>query len=176
MKWMLFIGGAIVVLVALVVVVGALLPRDHVATVTARIPAPPVDVWRTISTPERFPEWRTDVSRVELLPPGPHGPSWREHSRNGAITMMVDVAEPPAHLVGRIADEHLPFGGYWDYRIEADGPGASRVTVTEHGFVTNPLFRFMSRFIIGHTATLDQYLRALGKKYGSDAAPTVIAG
>jgi len=42
--------------------------------------------------------------------------------------------------------------------------------------VTNPLFRFMSRFIIGHTATLDQYLRALGKKYGSDAAPTVIAG
>jgi len=29
--------------------------------------------------------------------------------------------------------------------------------------VTNVVFRFMSRFVIGHTATIDAYLRALEK-------------
>jgi len=175
MKWLLIIGGAVVGLVVLVVIIGALLPRDHVATVTARIPAPPDDVWHALTTPEAFPQWRPQVARVEMLPPGPNGPSWREHSRNGAITMVVDAAEPPRHLVGRIADEKLPFGGYWDYRIEPDGVGASIVTISEHGWVSNPLFRFVSRFIMGHTATLAEYLRALGKKYGADTTPTVVA-
>ena len=40
--------------------------------------------------------------------------------------------------------------------------------ITEDGEVYNPVFRFMSRFIIGHAATLDQYLTALGKRLGVD--------
>ncbi|HEY1586619.1 MAG TPA: SRPBCC family protein [Polyangia bacterium] len=175
MKWLLIVGAALVAVIAVVVIVGALLPRDHVATMTARIPAPPEAVWAAITDPSQFPQWRRDVQRVELLPPSPNGPSWREFSRNGAITMVVDVSEPPRHLVGRIADEHLPFGGYWDYRIEPDGAEASKVTVAEHGSVYNPVFRFVSRFIMGHTATIDAYLRALGKRFGGDAEPTAVA-
>ena len=38
--------------------------------------------------------------------------------------------------------------------------------VTEHGEVYNPLFRFVSKFIIGHHTSLEQYLRALGQKLG----------
>lgn len=173
MKWLVIIGGAVAGLAALVIIVGAFLPRDHVATVAARILAPPDEVWRTITTPEEFPRWRPDVARVDMLAPGPNGPSWREHSRHGAITMVVDVAEPPHHLIARIADDHLPFGGYWDYRVEPDGAGASRVTVSEHGWVSNPLFRFVSRYVMGHTGSLEQYLRALGKKYGAETTPTV---
>jgi uncharacterized protein YndB with AHSA1/START domain len=175
MKWLLIVGGVIVIAVLLVVVIGALLPRDHVATMTARIPAPPEDVWHTVTTPDAFPQWRREITRVEMLPATNNGPSWREHSSNGAITMVVDVAEPPRHLVGRIADDKLPFGGYWDYRIQPDGAHASVVTISEHGWVSNPLFRFVSRFVMGHTATIDQYLRSLGRKFGTDVSPTVVA-
>jgi hypothetical protein len=41
------------------------------------------------------------------------------------------------------------------------------LTITEHGEVYNPLFRFVSRFIMGQTATLDAYLKALNANLGS---------
>ena len=41
MKWIAIAAGVVVALIVLVVVIGSLLPRDHVATVSARIAAPP---------------------------------------------------------------------------------------------------------------------------------------
>lgn len=175
MRVALIIAAILFGLGAAVVAVGALLPRDHVATMTAPITAAPDAVWMAITTPADFPRWRRDVQRVELLPPTPTGPSWREYSNNGALTMVVDIADPPRHLVTRIADEGLPFGGRWEYRIESDGAVGSKVTITEHGSVYNPLFRFISRFVMGHTATIESYLRALGKRFGSEPAPAVVA-
>jgi uncharacterized protein YndB with AHSA1/START domain len=106
----------------MVVVIGAMLPRDHVAAVTAEIAAPPDSVWKAISSPMDFPIWRSDVSSVDQLSAGPHGPSWREHGRNGTISYAVDVLEPPRRLVGRIADTTLAFGGSWEYLPNFDGP------------------------------------------------------
>jgi uncharacterized protein YndB with AHSA1/START domain len=174
MRWVLIIGLGLVALIAVIAIVGALLPRDHVVTLRARIAATPDAVWETITTPTAFPSWRSDLQKVEMLAPGEKGPSWREHSRHGVITMVVDVSEPPRHLIGRIADKDLPFGGLWDYRIEPDGAGASRVTITERGSVYNPVFRFVSRFIMGHTATLDGYLRALGRRFGEEPTPVAV--
>ncbi|HMA23731.1 MAG TPA: hypothetical protein VKP00_07045, partial [Gemmatimonadaceae bacterium] len=53
-------------------------------------------------------------------------------------------------------------------------PSASRVTIVERGSVYNPLFRFVSRFFMGHTATIDAYLRALGKRFGEEPVPVVV--
>jgi hypothetical protein len=141
MKWLLIIAGAVVVLIVVVVLIGALLPRDHVATRSARIPAPPDALWHTIADPGAFPEWRD------------------EHA------MAIDASEPPRRLVRGIADVTLPFGGTWEYLVEPDGDAASRVTITERGSVYNPVFRFVSRFVMGHTATLDAYLKALDSKF-----------
>jgi uncharacterized protein YndB with AHSA1/START domain len=176
MRLALLILGSLAAIVALIAIIGALLPRDHVATLTARIAAPPPAVWTAISDPASFPTWRHDVTKVEMLPASPTGPSWREYSRHGAITMVVDVAEPPRKMIGRIADEGLPYGGKWIYEIAPDGDSASRVTITEAGSVYNPIFRFVSRFIMGHTASIDAYLRALGRHFGAEPTPTVIAG
>jgi len=41
--------------------------------------------------------------------------------------------------------------------------------------VSNPLFRFVSRFIMGQTSSMEAYLRSLSKHFGSEAAPTVVA-
>ena len=176
MKIALIIVAGIAAVIALIAIIGALLPRDHVATLTARIAAPPAAIWDAITDAASFPKWRGDVTKVDLLPATATGPSWREHSRHGAITMVVDVADPPRRLVGRIADEGLPFGGRWIYEIEPDGDSASRVTITEAGSVYNPIFRFVSRFIMGHTASIDGYLRALGRRFGAEPTPIVVTG
>jgi hypothetical protein len=67
-------------------------------------------------------------------------------------------------MVTRIADKTLTFGGAWTYELSPQG-GGTRLVITEHGEVYNPLFRFMSRFVFGHTATLDRYLADLGRVF-----------
>ena len=175
MKWVLAGVGVIVVLVAAVAVVGMLLPRDHVVARAARIAAPPDSVWRLLTTPAEFPTWRTGLTAVELLPAGQYLAMWREQSRSGSIAMAIEAQDPPRRLVTRIADTTLAFGGSWEFDVAADGAEASRVTITERGSVYNPIFRFVSRYVMGHTATIDVYLRALGHHYGQDVAPASVA-
>jgi uncharacterized protein YndB with AHSA1/START domain len=173
MRSVFIIAGILVGLVVVIAIVGALLPRNHVASMTATIPAPPDAVWAAVTKVEAFPTWRGDVQRVEIVSQPSAPKSWREHSRHGPVTMAIDATEPPRRLVVRIADEDLPFGGGWEYVITPDAGDAmrSRVTITERGFVSNPIFRFVSRFVMGHHASLDSYLRALGQKFGTNVTP-----
>ena len=68
----------------------------------------------------------------------------------------------PRRLVTRVIDG-LPYGGSWTIDLVPEGEG-TRVTITENGEVYNPVFRFVSRFVIGHTATIDKYLAELGAR------------
>jgi uncharacterized protein YndB with AHSA1/START domain len=170
MRWLMILLAAVAGLVVLVVLTGMLLPREHTARSHASIPAPPDAVWRALTDVESFPSWRRDVSRVEPLPPSNGRRMWREIGTNGTITFEEVLAETPRRLIARIADPSLPFGGTWTYDVAPDGTG-SRVTIREDGVVHNPVFRFMSRFIFGHHATQEAYLRALGRKFGYDATP-----
>jgi len=86
---------------------------------------------------------------------------WRETDSSGdAITYERVETIAGARIVNRIADPKLPFGGSWTYQIEPIGSG-TELTITENGEVYNPLFRFVSRFIMGHTATIEKYQRDL---------------
>jgi hypothetical protein len=174
MKWAAIAVGVVVGLIVLVAVIGSMLPRDHVAAMSARIAASPDVVWAALTDRAALPTWRRDVKRVELLPDASAGPSWREHGSD-AITYVADVQDAPRRLVARIADKNLPYGGTWEYRIEPDGGAGSTVTVIERGSVYNPIFRFISRFFMGHTSTIDSFLRALGRKFGTEPTPTVVA-
>ena len=44
--------------------------------------------------------------------------------------------------------------------LEESG-GKTKVTITENGEVYNPIFRFVSKFIIGYSATANRYLADL---------------
>jgi hypothetical protein len=164
---------ALLAIVALVTAAGLALPRDHRTARTATIARPPDEVWRAMRDLEGATRWRGGLARVEMLEREP--PRWKEHSRHGVITFVLDEESPPAagragRMITRIADDTLPFGGRWIHVIAADADG-TRVTVTEDGFVSNPLFRFLSRFVFGHATTLEQYLRDLGRHLGVTATP-----
>jgi uncharacterized protein YndB with AHSA1/START domain len=169
-KWAAIIVGALALVVALVAGIGAMLPVGHLASRRVRLKAAPEDVWRSITTIEAFPSWRSEVARVERLPDREGQPVWREHGAHGAITFEQSEAISPRRLVSRIADPDLPFGGTWTYEITPEA-GGSAVTITERGEVRNVAFRFMSRFVFGHATTIEGYLRALGKKHGEVVVP-----
>jgi hypothetical protein len=151
----------LIVLVLIVVAVGYALPVGHVASSQATLGQTPDAVFATLSDVAHFPDWRADVSRVDVL--SSHPLRWREHGKNGDITFVIVESVRPLHLLTKIDDASLPFGGSWSYDLVPNGSGTT-VTITERGEVYNPVFRFMSRFVFGHTATMEGFLAALAKR------------
>jgi uncharacterized protein YndB with AHSA1/START domain len=166
---------ALVAAVIVILAVGATLPVEHVASASGVYARPPQEVWDAITGFERFPEWRTGIDRVEprTFPDGASG--WVEDGANGPIPLAIDAQEPLERLELRIASDQLPFGGTWTYELTPEGSG-TRLRITEDGRVTNLLFRFMSRFVFGHTATMETYLTDLGAHFGEQTTPRVEGG
>lgn len=167
LRWAVLAGGGLVAVALLVFLVGALLPVGHTASVRADVPAPPDTVWAAIADFASHPAWRDGVERMERRPDHEGKPVWREVSSFGTLDMLVEEAVPGRLLVTRIVGDGQPFGGSWTFRLEPAGEG-TRVTVTEDGEVYNAFFRFMSRFVFGHYATLESYLRSLGRRFDAE--------
>lgn len=168
MRSVIVLLGMLVVLLVVIVVVGALLPKSHSVHSMAHYEKPPDIVWATISDYKAYPQWRSDVRSVDVLPPNDGKPSWREHGSNGDIAYEMVEARPPMRLVTRIADPKLPFGGTWEYSLTPAPGGGSYLTITENGEVYNPVFRFVSKFVMGEHTSLNRYLRSLGRKFGEN--------
>jgi hypothetical protein len=129
----------LVLIIGAVAVVGWSLPVAHVASASATVAKPPDAVYSIVADLNAYPQW------------------W---SGDPQVKSEVVEARAPSRLVTRIADPEQPFGGTWTFEIVPDGTG-SRVTITENGEVYNPVFRFMSRFVLGRTATMESFLDAL---------------
>jgi hypothetical protein len=158
MKWLLYGGMAVVIILAIVVLIGAALPKEHVVSRKIVLRASVADVFALIAGPS---DWRG--MKYELLTESPL--KWRETDSSGsAITYERAETSASKRIVNRIADPKLPFGGSWTYEIEAVASG-SEVTITENGEVYNPIFRFVSKFIMGHAATIEKYQRDLAAHF-----------
>lgn len=163
MKYALYVLGALGALSLMVVVVGMMLPVKHTATREITMKQSPATVFALINDPARAPSWRSKVTKVEMLPDRNGHRVFRETGDDGTILYEVDSVIPNQRLVTRIADPSLPFGGKWTYQLEPRGDSTT-LRITEDGAVYNPVFRFVSRFIMGHHVTMDAYLRDLGRR------------
>ena len=127
MKWILLGVAVIVVVVAIITIVGAMLPKKHIASRKARFRQPPALIWEVISGP---PTWRPDIRSFEELPDRDGHKVWVEVDKHGqSITFERVEARPPVSMVTRIADPKLPFGGSWTHEISAVD-GGSEVVIT----------------------------------------------
>ena len=165
-KWMLrFLLVVFVLLGAAfvgVAIIGANLPQKHIVTRRVLLNQPPDVVWKLITDP---PDWRPEIRSFKELALRKGHRLWQETDQHGQTIRYEEVeAMPNRRLVTRIADPKLPFGGTWTYEIEPTAQGTA-LTITENGDVYNPFFRFVSKYVIGHTATLDAYTQALKAKF-----------
>lgn len=143
MKWLLMGAGTLLAVVGLIALAGYFLPVAHVASRSADFKHPPDAVFALVSDLANYSTW------------------WPE---NGTKVEVVE-AVPPSRLVTRIVGE-TAFGGTWTLDIQPT-PTGSRLTITERGEVYNPVFRVLSRFVFGHTSTMESCLAAAGKRLAS---------
>ncbi|MFQ5605594.1 MAG: SRPBCC family protein [bacterium] len=168
MKWLFIIVGGLVGLVAIVALIGAMLPKGHVAKRSAKYKQSAEAIWTTITDFASAPSWRTELQSVAQLPDRNGHAVWLERSKHGPMPYEVTVIEPPQKMVTKIISDDLPFGGTWTYEIQ-DLEQTCVLTITEEGEIYNPIFRFLARFIFGYHATMESYLKALGKKFGEES-------
>jgi hypothetical protein len=139
MKWILIAIAGLATLVALAAIIGAMLPRNHVASRSLTLRRPPQEIWRVIM-----------------------------HA-TAASSVPVDLVEsdPPRRQVTRVKDTEKNFGGTWTITITPTATGGT-LTITEEGWVGNPIFRFVSRYVMGHYATIDGMLKDVAKRFNED--------
>jgi uncharacterized protein YndB with AHSA1/START domain len=163
MKWLFLAVAIVAVIVGVAALVGASLPRDHVARRSLHVRRPPADVWTLVADVAQAPAWRADVRRIERAPDREGRQVWIEHGSNGPMTFEILESVPPHRFVTRMVDSTM-FGGTWTFAIEPAADG-STLTVSENGWVANPLFRIMSTYVFGHYATIDAYLANVAKHF-----------
>jgi len=156
--------------IGVVFLIGWRLPQSHEASVEREYAAAPERVFHEISTPREYPRWRSGVQKVDILPDsGDRLQRFREYALGDEVTYVIEEKVPGQRFVTTIDDEDLPYGGSWIFELAPSATG-TRLRITEAGEVYNPFFRFVSRFIMGHTRGLETYHDDLGKRLGG--APT----
>ena len=154
-----------VLLAGVMALIGSRLPRTHSASRSIFLHQTPQQVYAVARDFASAPTWRADVKRIDVETRPNGRVHFREQGGNGTVNYELAEDVPAARMVTRILDTDLGYSGKWTYVFTAEN-GGTRLTITEDGEVSNVIFRFMSRYIFGSTATLDSYLTSLAKHFG----------
>jgi uncharacterized membrane protein len=164
------IAGFVVLSVLLMALIGSFLPKEHSATRSVLLHKSPESIYAVARDFESMPKWRSDVRSVSVKNGSAGRVQFREDGKHGAVNYELTEDVPGRRMVTRITDTDLGYAGKWTYVFVAEGSN-TRVTITEDGVVSNVIFRFLSRYAFGHTATIDAYLTSLGKQFGEAVTP-----
>lgn len=159
-------------LVALIALIGALVPREHRATSTIVLHQPPDSVWKVVRDLGGIPAWWPEIKESVRLPDKDGHELWRQKMSGWDVPLIVIESTAPRRLVTQIdTSAGGAFGGTWIYELTPDSGAGIRISVTEAGWIGNPIFRALSRFVFGYYGSLDGYLKALGKHFGETVEP-----
>ena len=168
MKTALIVLLILVGVVAVAALVGFALPRNHRATSRVTLQRPPEEVWPTVRNLGALLGTWKDLKSARRLPDQNGKEVWEQNAGGFPMRLVVEESDPPRRLVTRIdAPPDAAFGGQWIYELEPAGTG-TRITVTEDGYVSNPLFRSLM-YLMGPHRTVDGYLQALSRSFGESA-------
>jgi uncharacterized protein YndB with AHSA1/START domain len=154
-------------LAGVIALIGSRLPKAHTASRSVFLHQSPEQVYEVVRDFPTAPTWRSDLKRIDVEQQPGGRVHFREEGKNGTVNFELTEDVPSKRMVTRILDTDLGYSGKWTY-VFATENGGTRVTITEDGEVSNVLFRFMSRYVFGQTATIDGYLSSLAKKFGEN--------
>lgn len=172
MKRLVVVLAALVVALSLgLVLAGAFLPREHQAASEVVIDRTPGEVWAVLRDFAGTPQWWPEVQQSSRVTGVADHERWRQVVNGFPVEFDVVLDEPPGQLVTRVvADEGSPFGGQWIYELAPSG-AATRVRVTEDGWVGPWPFRAVAQ-LYGHHRSIESCLVSLGRRFGQTVTPT----
>ncbi|WP_061249940.1 LIC10604 family protein [Leptospira alstonii] len=163
-KILMYVAGFLVFSVLGIYGIGASLPVDHSSSLERIFPANQNTIYGLIRNVKEYPSWRSNVKNVEEI----FSDSWKETYSDGEATAFSFVQDQRDKFIeSKIMDEDKPFGGSWTFELSSVA-GGTKLKITENGKVYSPVFRFFSKFVFGHTATIKEYLDFMDKRIGEN--------
>ena len=170
MKIVLGIVIALIAVVGVLALIGMSLPRSHRASSRITLRKPIGEVWNAVRDLGTLQGTWSELKSARRLPDEAGREVWQQNAGGFAMRLIIEQATPPSRLVTRIdAAPDAAFGGTWTYDL-TPADGGTQLTVTEDGYVGNPIFRVMMQ-VMGVHKTADGYLKALGTKLGETVQP-----
>jgi len=174
MRILLRIVGIVVAVIVLAMVVvlimGAMQPRNHTASATVVVSAPQAVVWQRIENVQSQPNWRSGLTAVKILQPQDGHTCWEETSSFGKMPLCEVLVAAPTTRIVRIADPNLPYGGLWTYELSPGlsptDPNTTILKITENGFTGPWFYRFVGHFIFHEDTQIKKYEEDLQKSIG----------
>lgn len=164
MRFVKFVLVPLSLAIGVVFVIGWTLPESHEATVEREYAVAPDRVFTEIATPAEYPRWRSGVQKVDMLPmTDDRMQRFREYALGDEVTYVIEESAPGSRFVTTIDDKDLPYGGSWIFELSQTAKG-TMLRITEEGEVYNPFFRFISKYVLGHTRGLETYHADLEKR------------
>lgn len=157
-----YILGVLAMLIALILAIGAILPVKHMAQRSVELNAPTDKVWAKITDYTDMPSWRKDLHKIEMKIGTDGQPIWQEfENKTESLDFETTEQIDGQKLVRKIVGDRSDFGGTWTFELVANADDRTTLTITENGEVYNVLFRFVSKYIIGHHGSIDKYIHQL---------------
>ena len=166
MRWKQWTLTVLLLLVAAAIVaygLGERLPAEHTFVASSTINASQARVWELIVNVDAQPSWRTGLKSVEELPTDTGRRRWAEHYSGMRMSFVLLDNQPMTSRVVQMEPCGEPFDGSWTFQLLPQDDGRTAVTITEHGHIYSPLFRFISHYITGDTYQQKRYLADLGR-------------
>ena len=137
--------------------IGRAQPERHTAMIHFTLKKSRTIVWAALTDYAAMPAWWPAVTavRTETRPNG-DAITWNKDKHGREMGFRTKAEAPPARLVREIVGEGLPFGGTWTFELMEEN-GGTRVTLTEDGFVTSPLFRGVAALFMKPDATMRDF-------------------
>lgn len=172
LRWVGAMFGLLVFVLLVLIAWGASLPVAHIAACHAMLHAPVASVFKAIDDDAHSAAWRPSVVRVDVSIAPDGKVQYTEFGKSGQSLTYEQSYGPMKSYIKRtiVLDPTAAFGGAWTYAL-LPMKGGVEVGIVENGEIYNPVFRFVSRYFLGYTATMKQYLVDLGKHFGE--APAV---
>ena len=165
-RWVGAVIGLAVFGLLVAIAVGTGLPIAHVATCSAQFAQSPATLYAVVEDDASSPSWRSDVAQVRTERTSDGKTRWIETYKNGQTLSYLEVQTFPGQGLDReLQDPTLPFGGQWRYQFKPVA-GGTEVRIIEAGYIMNPIFRVIERFVTGYSKTIETYLTDLGRKFG----------
>jgi uncharacterized protein YndB with AHSA1/START domain len=142
-------------------------PEAWVAEESILVDAPIGEVWGLVGDPARRPEWHPNVRSISRIEDRDGLPVWRELDPGGdRFDWVVVSRDPPRRLETEAGDpEQTGVTSGWTWALAEDA-GKTRVTLTEHSRIDNPVWRGVYVLRYGPDATVRRELQALHEAFG----------
>ncbi len=151
----------VLAIIAIVFVVGLLLPKQREFVKQAELYSPPEKVFQVVTDFANQASWRDDVQEIKVI----DDKTWIEIPKKGTPITFKTKQKVQNKLFEIKIIEPKNFNGYWIGTFEKTKNG-TKVVFKEVVIIENPFSRVLSSIFVDLDKTIDVYLNNLKTKLG----------